>query len=188
MNIDKKLIRSCAKNDRKSQFLLYKECYRLLMSVCYRYKKDKSEAEALMNMGFMKILTKLDKYNEEGPFDAWSRKIMINTIIDEYRKNKKGKEKIEYTDFQESTHDQHNVDYNEADKQFNAEELNLMLLKLPDMSRKVFNLYAVDGYSHKEIAELFNISVGTSKWHVSTARSELKKLIEKKLNPVELEN
>ena len=66
--------------------------------------------------------------------------------------------------------------------------MKLMLLKLPDMSRKVFNLYAVDGYSHKEIAELFNISVGTSKWHVSNARSELKKLIEKKLNPVELEN
>ncbi|MBL4623955.1 MAG: RNA polymerase sigma factor [Flavobacteriales bacterium] len=188
MNIDKKLIRSCTKNDRKAQFKLYKECYRLLMSVCYRYKKDKSEAEGLMNQGFLKILTNLDKYSENVPFEAWSRKIMINTIIDEYRKNKKNKETIEYADFQESTYDHHSVDYNEADKQFNAEELKLMLLKLPDMSRKVFNLYAVDGYSHKEIAEMFSISVGTSKWHVSFARAELKKLIEKKLNPIEIEN
>ncbi|MBL4653610.1 MAG: RNA polymerase sigma factor [Flavobacteriales bacterium] len=188
MDIDKKLIRSCIKNDRKAQFALYKVCYQLLMNVCYRYKKDKSEAEAIMNQGFLKIVTNLDKYNENVPFEAWSRKIMINTVIDEYRKTKKDKETIEYADFQESTYDQHYIDYNEADKQYNAEELKLMLLTLPDMSRKVFNLYAIDGYSHKEIAEMFSISIGTSKWHVSFTRTELKKLIELKLNPVELHN
>ena len=158
------------------------------MTVCYRYKKDKSEAESLMNQGFLKILTNLDKYSEAVPFEAWSRKIMINTVIDDYRKTKKDKETIEYADFQEPTYDQYYIDYNEADKEFNAEELKLMLLKLPDMSRKVFNLYAVDGYSHKEISEMLSMSVGTSKWHVSFARTELKKLIEKKLNPIELHN
>lgn len=188
MKIDIKLILSCTKNDRKAQFELYKICYTMLMSVCYRYKNEKSEAEALLNQGFLKILTNLDKYNDSVPFEAWSRKIMINTIIDEYRKTRKDKEHIEYADFQEPVYDQQSVDYNEADKEFNAEELKLMLEKLPDMSKKVFNLYAIDGFTHKEISEMLSISVGTSKWHVSFARTELKKLIEKKLNPVELEN
>ena len=103
-------------------------------------------------------------------------------------KSKRDKEHIEYADFQEPAYDQRTVDYNEADKAFNAEELKLMLEQLPDMSKKVFNLYAIDGYSHKEISEMLEISVGTSKWHVSLARTELKKRIEKKLNPVEIEN
>ncbi len=187
MKIDKKLLRSCIKKNRKAQFELYEVCYKLLMSTCYRYKKGKNEAESLLNQGFLKILTHLDQYNDAVPFDAWSRKIIINTAIDEFRKDKKNREQIKYDDYQESTYDKYQVDFNDADEYFNAEELMLMLNKLPDMSRKVFNLFAIDGYSHKEIAQLFEISEGTSKWHVSFARSELKKMIAAQLNPVETE-
>lgn len=184
MEIDQKLISSCINNERKAQFELYKKCYGLLMGVCLRYQKNREDAEEVLNQGFLKILLNLDKYNTRVPFEAWIRRVMINTVIDEYRKDKKSNEIIEYTDFQEE-YNASDIDINDAEKQFNSEELETMLKQLPDVSGKVFNLYAIDGYSHKEVAEKLGMSVGTSKWHVSFARAELKKLIEKKLNPVQ---
>ena len=88
MNIDTTLLQACRKNDRKAQSQLYKSCFGLLMSVCIRYKNDEAEARAVLNQGFLKILTNLDKYDSKIPFEAWIRRIMINTIIDEFRKIK----------------------------------------------------------------------------------------------------
>lgn len=180
MNVSNELIQGCISKDRKAQFELYKECYSVLLSVCFRYKNNKEDAEEMLNIGFLKILNSMDKYSSNVPFEAWIRRIMINTLIDEFRKSKKERENLEYADLKESGLDNKQSDLNSADLQFDAEELEQLLKQLPDMSCKVFNLYAIDGYSHKEIADMLGISVGTSKWHVSFSRAELKKKIEHK--------
>ncbi|MDR9398811.1 RNA polymerase sigma factor [Salibacter sp.] len=178
MIVDQELIQLCKKEDRRAQFNLYKQCYGILMAVCLRYERNKEDAEELVNMGFLKIVTKLDKYNSSIPFEAWIRRVMINTVIDEFRRRKKEQETIEYTDFDDHHHHKQ-VEMNEADLRFDAEELEQMLRNLPNVTQKVFNLHVIDGYSHKEVSDMLEISVGTSKWHVSNARKLLKEQIEK---------
>ncbi len=175
MNIDAKLLKACQAKDQRAQYQLYKRCFSLLMGVCIRYKKDEDEARAILNVGFLKILNNLDKYRPNVPFEAWIRRIMINTVIDEFRRNKKEREYIEYTDFQTSPNYNQHVDYNEADKEFDVQALEHLIKQLPPMSQQVFNLYVIDGYSHKEIGGMLGISDGTSKWHLSNARKILKR-------------
>ena len=178
MLIDKSLLEDCRNNKRRAQFELYRKCYGILMSICLRYEKNSMDAEEILNMGFLKIVTKLDKYTDNIPFEAWIRRIMINTIIDEFRKNKKEKEALEYTDFN-GVHENKSVTQNEADLMYDAEELQIMIRQLPNVTQKVFNMHVIDGFSHKEIAEELSMSVGTSKWHVSNARKILRDLLEK---------
>ena len=182
MNIDAKLLQACKEKDRKAQFQLYKSCFSLLMGVCIRYKKDEEEARSILNVGFLKILTNLEKYNEKVPFEAWIRRIMINTIIDEFRKNKKERELVEYTDFVANDRFNKRVDYNEADKLFDVAAIEHLVKQLPPVTQKVFNLYIIDGYNHKEIGEMLGISAGTSKWHLSNARKILKAKLQKAIN------
>ncbi len=182
MKVSQQLIQDCIKGDRRAQFQLYKSCFNVLMGVCIRYKKDESEAASVLNMGFLKILNNLEKYNPSAPFEAWIRRIMINTVIDEFRKNRKVRELIEHTDFSENGHLSKAVDYNTADQMFDAQRLELFIKKLPPVSQKVFNLYAVDGYSHKEIGEMLGMSDGTSKWHLSSARKKLQEMIHQAIN------
>ena len=177
MEISNEILEGCIANKRKSQFLLYKQCYSILLSICLRYEKNKEDAEFLLNQGFMKIVTKLDSFKGDRPFEAWIRRIMINTIIDDYRKNSKEKSIIQFKDIQNDGTENSWVEYNAADLKFEAEELLGFIDRLPAESKKVFVLFAVDGYSHKEIAEMLEISDGTSKWHVSFARKKLRELI-----------
>ncbi len=175
-------MQDCKKEKRRAQHELYRLCYGCMLSVCLRYERNKEEAEFLLNKAFYKVLTNLDKYEEKVPFEAWLRRITINTVIDEYRKNKKHK-----VDYVESPMDHAPVtvmDYNEADQQFDAEYLQIMIEQLPPVSKQVFNLYAIDGYNHKEIGEKLSMSEGTSKWHLSNARTKLKALLRKALNNV----
>ncbi len=182
MNVDSQLLRACQRRDRKAQAELYRRSFSLLMGVCIRYVRHQEEAVALVNMGFLKILNNLGKYHSKVPFEAWIRRIMINTVIDEYRKNKQHKATIEYTDFTETPgYEAKNVGYNEADQAFDAEDIERMIRALPPVSREVFNLFAIDGYSHKEIGEMMGISIGTSKWHVSFARKTIKEML---ANPI----
>ena len=177
MEISNEILEGCIANKRKSQFLLYKQCYSILLSICLRYEKNKEDAEFLLNQGFMKIITKLSTFKGDRPFEAWIRRIMINTIIDDYRKNSKEKSIIQFKDIQNDGTENTWVEYNAADLEFEAEELLGFIDKLPTESKKVFVLFAIDGYSHKEIGEMLGISDGTSKWHVSFARKKLRELI-----------
>ena len=182
MQLDSQLLKDCNRGDRKAQYKLYRLCYPILMGICLRYHKEESEAAAILNEGFLKIITKLTSFKKEVPFEAWIRRIMINTVIDNYRKNRKVKELIEYTDFSEQEYTDDLIDFNEADKQFDLAQLEAMIRRLPSMSQKVFNLYAIDGYTHKEIGELLGISDGTSKWHLSSARKKLTDWMKKSMN------
>jgi|TARA_B110001469_G_C9626809_1_gene312992 RNA polymerase sigma factor (sigma-70 family) len=177
LEISNEILEGCIANKRKSQFLLYKQCYSILLSICLRYENNKEDAEFLLNQGFMKIVTKLSTFKGDRPFEAWIRRIMINTIIDDYRKNSKEKSIIQFKDIQNDGTENTWVEYNAADLEFEAEELLGFIDKLPTESKKVFVLFAIDGYSHKEIGEMLGISDGTSKWHVSFARKKLRELI-----------
>ena len=117
------------------------------------------------------------------PFEAWIRRVMINVIIDEFRKDRKVKELMEYRDFSDNTHEAiGQMDFNKADQQFDAEQLEALIRKLPPVSQKVFNLSAIDGYSHMEISEMLGMSVGTSKWHLSSSRKKLQAMIQELMN------
>ncbi len=181
-SISTQLLKDCRNGDRKAQLQLYKVCFSMLMGICMRYKREESEAVASLNMGFLKIITNLEKYSSKIPFQAWAKRIMINTLIDEYRKYKKERETISYTDFESPESYREPIDFNAAEQKFDAQQIEAMIHTLPPMNRQVFNLFAIDGYSHKEIAQMLGISEGTSKWHLSTARNKLKQLINQQLN------
>jgi len=182
MNIDKQLLEGCIRGERRAQYDLYKQCYGILMAVCFRYERNKEDAEFLLNKAFLKILNNLESYAEGVPFEAWIRRITINTAIDEYRKNQRSK--VDYVEEPMQLASLTEMDYNDADKHFDAEELLALVQKLPPVSQKVFNLYIIDGYNHKEIAEQLGMSEGTSKWHLSSARKKLQEMMRKLIDNV----
>ncbi len=176
MHIEQELIELCIQHNRKAEYDLYKKVYSYLMSICLRYNRDKDTASESLNMGYLKILTHLKNYKPEIPFKLWIRRIMINTLIDEYRKRKKEKERLTYVDNYFDTSDYSEA--NEALEKFDTEKLTNLINELPNATKEVFNLYVIDGYTHKEIAEMLHISEGTSKWHLSEARQKLKLKLE----------
>jgi RNA polymerase sigma-70 factor (ECF subfamily) len=179
MNIQPQLIALCIKQDRKAEYELYKLTYSYLMSICLRYSKDKDTASESLNMGYLKILKNINTYNPDIPFKAWIRRIMVNTLIDEYRKNKREREKVVYV---EEYFDSSNFsDVNDVMSKFNCEQIYAEIDKLPEATKKVFNLFVIDGYSHKDIGVMLDISEGTSKWHLNAARQKLKEQIENNL-------
>jgi len=179
MNIQPQLIALCIKRDRKAEYELYKNTYSYLMSICLRYTRDKDTASEVLNMGFLKILSNLEKYNLAIPFKVWVRKIMVNTLIDEYRKNKREKEHVTYVEEYYETSDYSET--NEALSKIDCQQIYELINQLPGATKQVFNLFVIDGYSHKEIGDMLGISEGTSKWHLSTARQKLKEQIEKNI-------
>jgi RNA polymerase sigma factor (sigma-70 family) len=179
MNIQPTLIASCIKRDRKAEYELYKNTYSYLMSICLRYTRDKDMASEMLNVGFLKILSNLEKYNLAIPFKVWIRKIMVNTLIDEYRKTKREKERVTYV---EEYYDSANYsEANEALSKINVQQIYALINDLPEATKQVFNLFVIDGYAHKEIADMLGISEGTSKWHLNAARQKLKDRIEKQV-------
>jgi len=178
--VDSQLLKDTLKGDRRAQFKLYQQCFQVLMGVCMRYRRSEDEAAAMVNEGFLKIIQNLGKYKTTVPFEAWIRRIMINTLIDDFRKNRKVNELIENRDFHDTDNDHGLVDFNLADLKFDASQLEAMIYSLPPMSQKVFNLFAIDGYGHKEIGNMLGINEGTSKWHLSYARKKLKELLRHK--------
>jgi RNA polymerase sigma-70 factor (ECF subfamily) len=129
----------------------------------------------MLNIGFLKILINLDKYKPEVPFKMWIRRIMINTLIDEYRKKKAHDKRIQYVETYIETAEY--SDLNPVLARMDAEQLNTLIRKLPPTSQRVFNLFVIDGFSHKEIAGMLNMSEGTSKWHVNFSKERLKEMI-----------
>jgi RNA polymerase sigma-70 factor (ECF subfamily) len=176
-DIDNKLLQQCARGERKAQYRLYGLCFSFLMGICVRYSSSREDAEEVLNQSFLKILNSITAYKKEIPFAMWIRRIAINTAIDAYRRQAKEKKLMVLTDYQEE-HIEASC-CNEYLRKIDAEQLDLLIGQLPEASRRVFNLFVVDGYSHKEIAALLEISEGTSKWHVNFARTQLKQLIVK---------
>jgi RNA polymerase sigma factor (sigma-70 family) len=166
-----KLIRGCIKQDRKCQKMLYKAFYGFSMGICLRYAGNRDEAAEVMNQGFFKVFTHIDSYDITRPFKAWLGKIMMNVSIDFYRANLK----MAYTEDLEKA--EHVSDGELVDKNLHYNDLLAMVQQLPQAYRTVFNLFAIEGYSHEEIAAMLNINAGTSKSNLHKARQKLKLMI-----------
>lgn len=168
------LIAGCIRKDPRAEHELYRALYPLMMGICSRYERNRQDAAARMNEGFLKVLLNLAKRRPEVPFEAWVRRIIINTVIDGFRKEKERKTR----ESMDAPMDGHgSTEVNDYLRQMEAEAFAQLLHQVPDMSRRVFNLFAIDGYGHAEIAAMLGISEGTSKWHVSHARGLLQEAI-----------
>lgn len=178
MNLDPQMLSAAHSGDRKAQYALYRACFPVLMAVCVRYKRDEQEAVSALNSGFLKIVQHLDRYRrDEVPFVAWIRRIMINTVIDEFRREKQWRALTVFAENIEKDYPQEPIVWNEAEQRLNMQHLEALLRRLPPVTQQVFNLFALDGFSHREIGEMLQISEGTSKWHVSHARAQLQQWI-----------
>ncbi|GAA4245631.1 MULTISPECIES: sigma-70 family RNA polymerase sigma factor [Winogradskyella] len=170
MSLDQ-LIKNCINKDAQAQSQLYKQFASKLFSLCLKYSKNYAEAEDNLHDAFITIFNKIEQYNNKGSFEGWLKRIAINTSLQRYREDVGV-----YDIMNEDNIKDVSVDLNENDVSINY--LLQIIQELPDRYRLVFNLYVLDGYSHVEISELINISVGTSKSNLARARMILKDKIE----------
>lgn len=170
---EEQLVNKCLEKDTLAQKQLFEVYSKRMMGVCLRYSKDSEEAQDVLQMGFIKIFEKLDMYNHKGSLEGWIRKIIVNTALDNVRKNKKllNNVEIEKMDYQ-----LHNYNENAIDM-LSTQDLLKVIQAMPTGFRTVFNMYVIEGYSHKEIAEELNISINTSKSQFSRARAYLQRVL-----------
>src|SRR6056297_2093151 len=169
---DTELVQGCKNNDRKYQELLYRKYAKKMYGICLSYARDRSMAQDMLQDGFIKVFKKIDTFKEQGSLEGWIRRIITNTALDHLRKKSKLYEFID---------DNKEVEEERMDnsilENINADGIFSMIKQLPEGAKAVFNLYAVEGYSHKEIAEKLEITEGTSKSQFKRARSLLKTLL-----------
>jgi RNA polymerase sigma-70 factor (ECF subfamily) len=169
MNIHQ-LVEDCKQQKAKAQAMVYELFASKLFATCYKYSRNKQEAEDNLHDGFITIFKKIEQFNHNGSFEGWMKRIVINTTLEKYRK-----EKVFHL-VQEEIEDEVSIEVEESN--VNLDDLLELIQQLPNRYRMVFNLYVLDGYSHKEIAEMLHISEGTSKSNLSRARLILKKKLE----------
>jgi RNA polymerase sigma factor (sigma-70 family) len=171
------LIEGCKKGRRDSQQKLYRHFYGFAMGKCLRFSGNRYEADEILNDGFLKVFRNIQKYDAKWPFHTWLSRIMTNTAIDHYRAELRHSHTQELTIAEDITAEA------DAYHQINYKDLLVMVQRLPVSYRTVFNLFAIDGYSHEEIADLLGISVGTSKSNLFKARQKLQKALKEWAGP-----
>lgn len=179
MQINEKILHGCVDDDRRSQQMLYEYCYRQFIRLCMNYYPNHEDARFALNNGFLKIITGLKNVDfEELNFPAWAKRIIVNTLIDEYRKNKNHQQTIVTKETERELDYSSTSVENTGAVELSYQEILDLLKTIPPISAHVFTLYVIDGYNHKEIGDLLEISEGTSKWHLSTARKLLRERLE----------
>jgi RNA polymerase sigma-70 factor (ECF subfamily) len=158
--------------DRRAQLELYQLCYPVLIGVARRFRKNDEDHKTLVNNAFMKIVQNLDKY-QEIRFFSWIKRIITNEIIDDFRRSKNYHAFYQH----DASIEGNDAVFAEVEFEINQAHLHAMLQQLSEPTRVVFNLFVVDGYSHREIGEMLGISEQTSKWHTKIARKKLKELL-----------
>ena len=167
------LIQGCIEGNQRAQRKLFDSFSPKFFAVCLRYMKNNDEAEDVLQDAMIKVFSKLPEYSKKGSFEGWMRRIVVNTCLDQIRKNHKFQDNVDI--------DQ--VDYKIVDNGFiveglMAEDLMLLINTMPDGYRTVFNMFAIEGYSHKEIAKELGVTENTSKSQYSRARAYLKTKLE----------
>jgi RNA polymerase sigma factor (sigma-70 family) len=170
---DNTLVIKCLEGDRAAQQVLFERYSRRMMGVCLRYSATKEQAEDVLQIGFIKVFTKLNDYSRKGSLEGWIRRIMVNTSLDEIRNNNKFRLDVDIED----------VAYKIEDTSINSdllehEDLLKLIQQMPEGYKMVFNMFAIEGYTHKEIAKELNISENTSKSQYSRARNYLRLRLE----------
>ncbi|HMO40679.1 MAG TPA: RNA polymerase sigma factor [Saprospiraceae bacterium] len=172
---EQNLIKACVRQERWAQKLLYEEYYSKMMGVCLRYAGSEDEAQDLLHEGFIKVFNNIGKYQPGTSLSSWIRRIMVNTAIDGYRKNiRRRTEDIEHAQ-ELSTHEA------DAISQCSEQEILEAIQQLSPAYRAVFNLYVIEGYSHKEIGDCLAITESTSRSNLVKARLKLKEILTSRL-------
>jgi RNA polymerase sigma factor (sigma-70 family) len=178
------LIEGCLKGERRAQQRVYEVFYGKMMTVCLRYTKNTDQAKDILQDGFIKVFQSMDKFNQAGSFEGWIRRIMVNTAIDHFRRTKNSYlllgEERSIEDFGDQ--DEEDVladDGPEEEMDVKPADVINAMQKLTPAYRTVFNLYVFEEMTHKEIAEMLGINVGTSKSNLAKAKHNLKKLLTK---------
>ena len=171
---EKELIAMAIENNRSAQQKLYSKFSPKMLSVCRQYIKDMQQAEDIMITAFMKVFSNLHKFEFNGSFEGWIRRIMVNESISFLRVQKNVKFIDDETFFEER--------FNNIESQFSVDDIQFLIDNLPDGYRMIFNLYAIEGYKHQEIAAMLGITEGTSKSQLSHARKLLQNQINKLKN------
>lgn len=165
------LIRDCRRGDRHAQQQIFDHYSRRMLGVCLRYVKNTMQAEDILVIAFAKVFERISQFKGEGSFEGWVRRITVNEALTCLRRNRV---MMLETDLEQADRQ---PDYSRLGDHLEAEDLLKMIDELPPGYRVVFNMYAIDGYSHKEIAEQLGISENTSKSQLSRARTHLQKLL-----------
>jgi RNA polymerase sigma factor (sigma-70 family) len=173
---EEKLIEECIEGNRYAQKMLFEKYRSLMFAICMRYAKNRAEAEDVMIDGFMKIYSSLSEFKRKGSFEGWLRKIMVNSAINNYRSNLKHYYNSTIDD-EKSYEIENKID--DFKTNYSAEYLIKLIQELPDGYRMVFNLYEIEGYSHKEVAEIMSISISTAKTQLFYAKKSLQKRLAK---------
>lgn len=180
MQITTELLVQCQANDRRAQRDLYEHFFKMHIAHCYSYMGNEEDARAILNAGFMKVCRNIDTVKDNvAVFFSWSRKIVLNCVLDEFRKTKRIKEHQVNKEFEYELEQTDSSYQNSGMEHLMEEDIKGLIARLPDAQRKAFMLFALEGYAHKEIAKLMHINEGTSKWLVFEARKTLRNMIEK---------
>jgi RNA polymerase sigma factor (sigma-70 family) len=172
---DEELVKECVSGNAIAQKKFYDLFARKMMGVCLRYSKDYNEAQDVLQDGFVKIFNKLPAFESKGSLEGWVRRIIVNTALDAYRKAKKHQNNV---DIDSVSYLLDSDDY--TIENINADDLLKIIHAIPEGYRVVFNLFAIEGYSHKEIAERLGVTESTSKSQFSRARKMLRKILVEK--------
>lgn len=176
-----KILKRCLKGERKAQFALYEQCFEELMRTCARYKRNREDAVALLNDGFLKILLHLHEYDFQRNFMSWANTVVIRTAIDDHRRNHRYETNTDFKEFDwELEEIQLNQENQKIIEQLSEEEVENLIFSLPENERMVFTLYEAEGYSHQEIARELNCSERTTKRYLKKAKCLLREMIKAK--------
>lgn len=170
------IIEGCRRKDKEAQRLLYEMFSASMFGVCLRYAGSQDDAQDILHEGFLKIFEKIAQFESRGSFEGWIRRIMVNTALEKFRSKQKSVDLNE-----EITEGEAGAGF-EMDDSITVKELLHMISELTPQYKMVFNLYAIEGYSHKEISKMLDISEGTSKSNLSRARSILQEKVKEYYN------
>ena len=174
---DQELVEGCARNDRRAQEALYRRFFPEMLRMCRRYTRDENTAIEILNNGFLRVYKKIHTFAFKGSLEGWVRRLVYHSMADYFRDNARYLNFLVFEDRDEAVPERgHEVFY--------EEDILKAVRTLPPASQEVFRLYAIAGYSHAEIAESLEISEGTSKWHLSTARQKLRDLLAPQNEPL----
>jgi RNA polymerase sigma factor (sigma-70 family) len=169
---EKDLVQGCLKQDRKYQKLLFEKYFSDMMSVCMRYARDDDDAKDILQNSFIKVFAKFELFSGEGSLRGWIQSIVVRTAIDHYRRQQRENRNVVSEPEDWEAGEEADIEADLA-----AEEIMKIVQMLPNMQRTVFNLFALEGFSHKEIATQLEITEGTSKWYLCEARKSLKLIL-----------
>jgi RNA polymerase sigma factor (sigma-70 family) len=176
---DPELFRRCLEGESRAQELLYKRYFSFAMSLCMRYSRDKYEAMQIVNDSYMKVLRNIREFDSSKSFRSWYGRILINSAVDNYRRNLKHSSHLQISNEMEADEEQEPS----ISAELSVNEILSLFNRLPDNYRLTFNLYEIEGYSHEEIGQILGISPSTSRSNLSRAKKMLRELYKKNFNP-----